>query len=157
MRKRIVPRDVQATSLAGQDWLNLEDLVEVEVTSEDPAHPVEAALLAGGTSGWRSAGPGEQTIRLLFAQPQPLRRILLEFSEPDVERTQEFVLRWSADGGRTVHELVRQQWNFSPQGATRQIEDQLVDLAGVTMLELTIIPDISRGPAHASLEHLRLA
>ena len=62
MRKRIVPRDVQAPSLAGQDWLNLEDLVEVEVTSEDPAHPVEAALLAGGTSGWRSAGPGEQTI-----------------------------------------------------------------------------------------------
>ena len=157
MRKRIVPRDVQAPSLAGQDWLNLEDLVEVEVTSEDRGDPGVEGPRAGAPSGWRSAGPGDPTIRLLFAQPQPLRRILLEFSEPDIERTQEFVLRWSADGGRPVHELVRQQWNFSPQGATRQIEDQLVDLAGVTMLELSIIPDISLGPAHASLEHLRLA
>lgn len=157
MRKRIVPPDAQRTPPVGQDWLNLEDLAEVEVTSEDPARPIESALLPGGTSGWRASAPGEQTIRLLFAQPQSLRRILLEFVEPAVERTQEYVLRWSADGGRTVHEVMRQQWNFSPQGATRQIEDQYVELAGVTMLELCIVPDISRGAACASLEHLRLA
>jgi hypothetical protein len=81
--------------------LDLEDLAEVEITSEDPAHPIESALLPGGTSGWRAAGPGEQTIQLLFAQPQAVHRISLEFSEPDVERTQEFVLRWSPDNGQS--------------------------------------------------------
>jgi hypothetical protein len=157
MRKRIIPSAGEESPPAGEDWLDLEDVAEVEVTSEDPAHPIESALLPGGTSGWRAAEPGEQTIRLLFAQPQSLRRIFLEFVEPAVERTQEFVLRWSADGGRTVHDVVRQQWNFSPQGATRQTEDQRVDLAGVTMLELVIVPDISRGPARASLAQWRLA
>ena len=157
MRKRIVPPAEPGTPPVGQVWLNLEDLVEVEVTSEDPAHPVESALLEGGTGGWRASGPGEQTIRLLFEQPQDLRRIRLEFDEPDVERTQEYVLRWSADGGRSVHEVVRQQWNFSPQGATRQTEDHNVELNGVTMLELSIVPDISRADAPASLAQWRLA
>jgi hypothetical protein len=157
MRKRIIPSAGEGTPPSDDDWLDLEDLAEVEVTSEDPSHPVESALLPGETSGWRASEPGEQTIRLLFAQPQPLRRIFLEFVEPAMERTQEFVLRWSADGGRTVHEVVRQQWNFSPQGANRQTEDERVELAGVTMLELVIVPDISRGPARASLAQWRLA
>jgi hypothetical protein len=137
--------------------LDLEDLVQVEITSEDPAHPIEAALLADRTGGWRASGPGEQTIRLLFTHPQTVHRIWLEFVEPEVERTQEFVLRWSPDGGHTVHEVVRQQWNFSPHGATAQTEDHCVELAGVTVLELSIVPDIGGGPAHASLARLRLA
>ena len=44
------------------------DLAQVEITS-DPTHPIEAALLADRTGGWRAAGPGEQTIRLLFTRP----------------------------------------------------------------------------------------
>ena len=157
MRKRIIPSAGEGTPPAGEDWLNLEDLAEVEVTSEDPAHPVESALVPGDTGGWRAAGPGEQTIRLLFAQPQAVHRISLEFSEPDVERTQEFVLRWSPDSGQTLHEIIRQQWNFSPHGATTQTEDLHVELTEVTLLELSIVPDIGAGPAHASLARLRLA
>ena len=158
MRKRIIPSAAKAGSPpSGGDWLELEDLVQVEITSEDPAHPIESALLPGATSGWRAAGPGEQTIRVLFAQPQAVHRIWLEFVEPDVERTQEFVLRWSPDSGQSFHEIVRQQWNFSPHGATGQTEDLTVDLTGVTVLELSIVPDISAGPAPASLARLRLA
>lgn len=132
-------------------------MAEVEITSEDPAHPVEAALVPGGASGWRASGPGEQAIRLLFTPPQPVHRIWLEFVEPTVERTQEFVLRWSPDGGQTLHEIVRQQWSFSPQGSSRQAEDVRVELTGVTLLELSIVPDISAGSAHASLAQLRIA
>ena len=157
MRKRIIPSAGEGAPPPGEDWLDLEEVAELEITSEDPAHPVESALLTGGTSGWRASGPGEQTIRLLFAQPQPLHRVWLEFVEPAVERTQEFVLRWSSDGGQTFHEVVRQQWNFSPHGATRQTQDHRVELADVTILELSIIPDISGGTAHASLAQLRLA
>jgi hypothetical protein len=72
-------------------------------------------------------------------------------------RTQEYVLRWSADGGRSFREIVRQQWNFSPQGTTRETEDHHIELPAVTVLELSIIPDISGGNAVASLAQLRLA
>jgi hypothetical protein len=157
MRKRLLAPVQQQTAPPGQDWLNVEELAEVEITSEDPAHPIESALLPGGTSGWRAAGPGKQTIRLLFAHPQRLRRIWLNFVEPRTERTQEYVLRWSADGGQSFREIVRQQWNFSPQGATSETEDHHVELPAVTVFELTIIPDIGGGKAFASLEQLRLA
>ncbi len=157
MLKRIITPVQQKTASLDQDWLNMEGLVEVEITSEDAAHPIESALLPGQASGWRAAGPGKQTIRLLFANPQRLRRIRLNFVEPRTERTQEYVLRWSPDGGQSYREIVRQQWNFSPQGTTSETEDLHVELPAVTVLELSIIPDISGGNAFASLAQLRLA
>ncbi len=157
MRKRIIALVQQETASPDQDWLNLEDLAEVEITSEDAAHPIESALLPGRASGWRAAGPGKQTIRLFFTHPQRRRRIRLDFVEPRTERTQEYALRWSADGGQSFREIVRQQWNFSPQGATRETEDHRVELPAVTVLELSIIPDTSGGNAFASLAQLRLA
>jgi hypothetical protein len=156
MRKRVVhgaPRE----RVPQETWVDLERAAQVEVTSEDAGYPIEAALLQGGESGWRAAEGGEQTIRLIFDQPRSLRRILLHFLEPEAERTQEFVLRWSADRGRSFRELVRQQFTFSPRGATSEVEDFQVDLAGVTALELTIIPDQGRGAARASLAEWRLA
>jgi hypothetical protein len=157
MRKRLIAPVQQQTAPPGQDWLNVEELAEVEITSEDAGHPIESALLPGWTSGWRAAGPGKQTIRLLFAHPQRLRRIWMNFVEIRAERTQEYVLSWSADGGQSFREIVRQQWNFNPQGATGETEDHHVELPAVTVLELNIIPDTSGGMAFASLEQLRLA
>ena len=157
MRKRIIAPVQQETVSPDQDWLNVEGLTDVEITSEDPAHPIEFALLPGRASGWRAAGPGKQTIRLHFAHPQRLQRIWLNFVEPLTERSQEYVLRWSPDGGQSFREIVRQHWNFSPQGATREAEDHRVELPAVTVLELSIIPDTSGGNALASLAELRLA
>ena len=157
MRKRIIGRAQQAAPQAHQEWLNLERVAEVEISSEDAAHPIESALLAQRGSGWRAAEPGKQTIRLLFNHPQRLRRIWMNFLEPGTERTQEYVLRWSPDSGQSFREIVRQQWNFSPQGATSETEDHHVELPAVTVLELNIIPDISGGNAFASLAQLRLA
>ncbi len=158
MRKRITAPIQKAAAPDDQDWLDVEALAEVEITSEDAGHPIESALLApGGAPGWRAEGPGQQTIRIQFAAPQRLRRIWLDFAETETERSQEYVLRWSPDGGKSFREIVRQQWNFSPQGATRQTEDHRVDLPAVTVLELSIIPDTSGGEAVASLAQLRLA
>jgi len=137
-------------------WLDLDVLADVELTSEDAAHPVEAALLSGGGSGWLASERGTQSIRLVFHSPQRLRRIRLRFDEAEAERTQEFTLRWSSDGGRTFREVVRQQYTFSPAGATSEVEDLNVDLAAVTALELTIIPD-QCGQVHASLAEWRMA
>jgi hypothetical protein len=52
---------------------------------------------------------------------------------------------------------VRQQFNFSPPEAAREVEDYDIDLDGVTALELKIVPDISGGSARASLAKLRVA
>ncbi len=157
MRKRIIIPVQQETASPDLAWLNLEKLAEVEITSEDADHPIESALLPVRASGWRAAGPGKQTIRLLFDDPQRLQRIWLNFVETRTERTQEYVLRWSPDGGQSFREIVRQQWNFSPQGATSETEDLHVELPAVTVLELSIIPDISGENAFASLAQLRLA
>jgi len=157
MRKRIIATDQQETAAPDHGWLNVEELAEVEISSEDEAHPIESALLPSGSSGWRAAMPGKQTIRLLFIHPQQLRRIRLNFLENRTERTQEYVLRWSADGGKSFREIVRQQWNFSLQGATSETEDYQVELPAVTVLELSIIPDISGGNSTASLAQLRIA
>ena len=73
MRKRIIAPVQQEATPPDEDWLELEGLAEVEITSEDAAHPIESALLPGPASGWRAAGPGKQTIRLLFNQPQQHR------------------------------------------------------------------------------------
>ncbi len=157
MRKRIIEHGPRDNAAAEQGWLDLERLARVEITSEDAAHPIEAALIPGADSGWQAAQPGEQTIRLLFDEPLRLRRIHLAFREDRQERTQEFALRWSPDGGRSYREILRQQYNFSPPGAAREAEDHEIDLDAVTALELKIVPDISGGSARASLARLRVA
>ncbi len=157
MRKRIIDQNLQNVSPDDQSWLDLQRLAQVELTSEEAAHPIEGALIPSVGSGWRAAQAGEQTIRLLFDELQRVRRIQLLFQEDQQARTQEFVLRWSPDAGQTYREVVRQQYNFSPPGMTREFEDYTVDLVGVTALELTIVPDISGGDARASVAQLRIA
>ena len=157
MQKRIIDQNTPEASLSNQHWLNAEALAEVEVTSEDAAYPIESGLLSETAAGWRAAQPGPQTVRLVFNQPQAIKRVHLEFDETELERTQQFVLRWSSDGGNSYREIVRQQYNFSPPDTTRECEDYSVNLAGVTTLELNIIPDISGGSARASLTQLRFA
>ena len=157
MRKRLITAIQENIRTRSVDWLDVERAALVEVTSEDNDHPVESAFVSGDALGWRAAVPGTQTIRLIFDQPQKLRAILLVFEENDIPRTQEFVLRWSPDGGSSFREIVRQQWNFSPGVATREVEEYQLDLSGVTVLELMINPHIGGGVARASLKNLRLS
>jgi hypothetical protein len=92
-----------------------------------------------------------------FDKPQELKRIWLVFEDSENTRMQEFVLRWSSDNGNSFREIVRQQWSFSPPDSVREVEDYAVELADVTALELTLVPDKSGGEARASLASFRLA
>jgi len=157
MRKRIIHQEPQNIVPVDERWLDLQSLAQVELTSEDATNPIEAALVPGAGLGWRAAQAGGQTIRLLFDDSRRVRRIQLSFHEDQQVRTQEFVLRWSPDRGQSYREIVRQQYNFSPPGVTREFEDYAVDLAGVTALELRIVPDMSGGDARASVAQLRIA
>src|SRR6266705_1260474 len=142
MRKRLITPIPQDAPPHDEDWLDLDDAAVVEVTSEEKDYPVESALVSREMRGWRAADPGSQTIRLIFDEPQRLTRISLVFEETETERTQEFVLRWSPDGGRSFREIVRQQWNFSPPDTMREVEEYQVELSNVTVLELIIVPNV---------------
>jgi hypothetical protein len=155
MRKRIVT-PTPTSAKAQEDWLDLERVATVEVTSEDRNFPVESSLSIEPRQGWRAAQPGPQTIRLVFDEPQELKRISLVFEENEMTRTQEFVLRAYSNPDGPFREIVRQQWNFSAPTSTREIEEYSVQLSDVALLELTIVPDISGGAVHASLKSLRL-
>ena len=157
MRKRFVTQNPATVQARGEGWLDLEHAATVEVVSEDKDFPIESALSIEPRQGWRAAEPGVQTIRLVFDEPQELKRISLVFEEDEMTRTQEFVLRALSNPGGPFREIVRQQWNFSPPTSTRESEEYRVELSEVTVLELTIVPDISGGAARASLKTLHLS
>jgi len=158
MRKRIVSSG-PPTGRPGADsnWMDLGQIATVEVTSEDPNFPIESVFSAAEGAGWRAGQKGEQQIRLIFDQALPVRRIQLHFVEPNHARLQEFSVRWSAADGGQVKEIVRQQWNFSPEGSTSEMEDYQVDLEGVSTLELVIRPDLTHNQAVATLAAWRVA
>jgi hypothetical protein len=156
MRKRIVgEKSGEPGAQPDGGWLNLQQLATVEISSEDNAFPIEGALIRNGR-GWRAAQTGQQLIRLIFDAPLYLRRIQLRFDETACERTQEFTLRWSPAEGEGSTEIARQQWNFSPEGSTTEIEDYAVNLENLSVLELAIVPDKSQRPCVASLASLRV-
>ena len=55
MRKRIINQRTPDVTAPNQQWLNLERLAQVEVTSEDPALSIESALIPDSGPGWRAA------------------------------------------------------------------------------------------------------
>ena len=153
MRKSIITERRNGPPSSGE-WIELGNLAQVELTSEDLLHPIESALKPGPGAGWRAAEPGKQVIRLHFDNPLTIRKIRLLFQEDELARTQEFVLRWSGDRGATYREIVRQQYNFSPPGTNSEEEEYQVNLPQVTNLELAITPELNGGRACASLAQL---
>ena len=157
MRKTLINQSTEKTPPSDPDFLDLEHLAQVEISSESQQHPIESALLEGSGSGWQAAGSGEQTLRLIFDQPQAIKHILLQFDEQEHSRTQEFVLLWRRDNEDFFREILRQQYHFSPPQSAQETENYTVDLNQLKVLELRIIPDISGGEALAKLTRLRLS
>jgi hypothetical protein len=157
MRKRVINRDIGKPSPVDEAWLDLESLSQVEVSSEDSQHPIEAAFALNSPSGWRAATPGQQIVRLLFDEPQNVRLIHLVFDEHDQERLQEYTLRWCSGDGQPYREIVRQQYTFSPPTTTTEVEDYRVNLDRCVGLELSIIPDVRGSAVRASIAQFGLA
>jgi hypothetical protein len=156
MRKQIIEPLPHKELTSNQGWVDLEKVSRVELTSEEQDYPIEAALALRAGSGWRAASTGPQVNRLHFDKPLSVSCIKVYFKELEQARTHEFVLSWLAEEGRTFREILRQQYTFSPPGTTCQLEVYQVDLRGVAMLELMIVPDINNILAYASLSQLRL-
>ena len=150
---------IRKTSDGDERWLDLDGFAEVDVSRPKrrcTQSSLHCLLRPQTESSWEAAEPGPQTVRILFDRPQRIDNVLLEFQEFQLARTQEFLLRWSSNGGKSYREIVRQQYNFSPPTTTVEREHYSIDLADMTNIELTIIPDISGESARASLSRLRM-
>ena len=157
MRKTLINQPTENTIPSDLIYLDLEHLAQVEISSESQEHPIESALLEGSGTGWQASNSGEQTLRLIFDEPQNIEHIFLLFDEQEQSRTQEFVLLWRMDNEDFFREILRQQFHFSPPHSAREIENYTVDLKQLKALELRIIPDISGVDACAKLTRLRLS
>ena len=157
MKKRIIAEGDASASNIDEEWLDLDSVAEIEITSEDPEYPIDSAIAGEGHgAGWRAANPGEQMIRICFLKPTSLRRIRIIFEEENARRTQEFVLRWATEYGAELRDILRQQYNFNPPYATREVEDYEVNIDDAKVLELSVTPNISGGEVCATLTKLRL-
>ncbi len=154
MKKSFIPRTGKEPELAHL-WLDIGTIADVEISSEDPNHPFENSL-KDEASAWRASTPGPQLVRLVFHEPQQIRRIHLEFYEPALERAQEFKLLVRFSDG-SEKELVRQQWSFSPNGSTAEVEDYNVELHQVAAMELQIDPGRHEKQHVASLRSIAIA
>ena len=157
MRKFIDRPAESSQSTQPESGLNLADIADVEITSEHPEFPIEPVFSKETGPGWRAAVSGPQTIRLYFHEPQQIKQLNLEFQEPSIERTQEFILQYRTAEDSSLRDIVRQQWSFSPLGSTSEVENYKVELIGVQMLQLTILPDIQHHLAVATLERWTMA
>jgi len=139
--------------------LPLLSLAEVQASSETEEHPILQAFDEGrgpGATYWKAGDPGEQTITVTFREPCTLTQVTMEVEEREVARTQEVQLSLSTDGGRTYRELVRQEFNFSPDGATWEKETWHIPQDQVTNVRLVIKPHKGRADCYATLTSLGL-
>jgi len=161
LRKQILqdPVNRQGQVVPKPDIKNIPALATVLVTSESPDHPVDHLFDAqdrpGGTR-WIAAADGEQTLIVAFDAPQTIREVSLEAEERQASRTQVLTLSLSRDGGRTYFELLRQEFTFSPSGATFERETWAVPAEGVTHLRFVIQPDKGHTPCRATLTSLTI-
>ena len=90
-----------------------------------------------------------------YPGPQTISRLIYEVEETVRERTQEVRVEVSEDGGQSYRQILVQEYNCSPGGATYQREEQRFNLRQVTRLRLTIVPNKS-GSGTATPTALRL-
>ena len=157
MRKRVTSPVPQSTETPDPEWLDLEQIAQVEVTFR--GRRVSDRIRAGARRGVRVAG------RAARRADGPAHLRPAAAPEPDVAALHR--------GGCHAHAGVRAALvagrraivprdpppavEFGPPDTIREAEDYRVELVGVTVLELEIVPDKSGGEARASLAQWRLA
>lgn len=144
LRKKIISA---ATGVALPVPVNIIDMVqhaEVIATSESEKFPLDNIVdgsMGPGSSQWVAGTTGPQTLVFKFDAPQHITGIVYEIEEKDVARTQEVSFEVSSDSGAHFREILRHEYNFSPDGTTFQREELKLDLSRITDLKMTIKPD----------------
>jgi F5/8 type C domain len=157
LRKR--PLVTASTNALADDEIDVARLAVILYSSERPSDPVEHLFdgaSGAGATRWISARPDTtEQIIVEFNEPQPISRLVYEVEERERERTQEVRAEISEDGGRSYRQILAQDYNFSPAGATFQRQDQRFERRPASHLRLTIVPN-KNGSGAATLTTLRL-
>ena len=121
LRKRPLGAEGAANAGAAGE-IDIAGCATLAYSSEQPDHPVEHLLDGNsgpGATRWISARPDTtEHILVEFDRPQAISRLGYEVEEAERERTQEVRVAVSEDGGRTYRQILVQEYNFSPRGAT---------------------------------------
>jgi hypothetical protein len=130
-------------------WLDLDRVAEVTI--------VAAGRRAHRTPpGWCRESPGEQAIEIRFHEPIWVSHLRVICSEAEHARTQEMTVWASMHRGERHREVLRRRFTFS-HSATEEVEQHALDLEGVSVIELRIVPSIDGRPAVARVRKLQLA
>jgi hypothetical protein len=158
LRKRLL--EAEAMTCAGTDnEINIVGCATIAFSSESPAHPIEH-LFDGhsgpGATRWISARPDTvERVIVEFDEPHSISHLVYEVEESVRERTQEIRVEISENGDRTCRQILVQEYNFSPSGATYQREELRLNLLRVSRLRLTVVPN-KNGSGRATITTLRL-
>jgi hypothetical protein len=158
LRKRLITEQAPMRE-ARPGEIDITHRATLAYSSEEPDNPIEHLIdghCGPGGTRWRSARANEtERIVLEFDHPEHIACVVYEVEERAQERTQEVRIEVSSDNGRTLHQVLVQEYTFSPQGATFQHEELRFNLPPITHLSLTIVPN-KNGSGVASLTSLRL-
>ena len=133
-----------------QQWLAVETVAHVTIT-------VGGQRVAHTPGHWSADSPGEQLIEVRFHRATSLSRMRVCSVEREQSRTQEMTVWATLNRGEQHRELVRQQFTFSPGGATEEVEEYEFDLQSVSAIQVRIVPSIDGRPAVARVSDLRFA
>ena len=157
LRKHIVaPSPEVRTGMPG-DAIDIIVEAEVLVTSEAEGFPLDNIVDSSsgpGSSQWVAGTTGPQTLVFKFDAPQHISGINYEIEENETARTQEVSFEVSSDAGAHFREVLRQEYNFSPDGSTYEREELTFDLPGVTQLRMVIKPDKGNRECRAKLNSI---
>ena len=131
-------------------WLDLGVVADVAVV-------VGGRRLSRVPGFWSADCAGAQTIDIRFHNRTPVRRLRVVSCEVEESRTQEMTIWVSLRGGERHCEVLRQQFNFSPNGATEEVEEYALQLENVSSIQVRIVPSIDGRPAVARVNDLRVA
>lgn len=131
-------------------WLNIEAVADVVVMVDGRREPRRPGF-------WSADRPGVQTIEIRFHDRTPVRRLCVVSSEVEQTRTQEMAIWVSLRGGERHREVLRQQFTFSPGGATEEVEEYDLELEEVSTIQLRIVPSIDGRSAVARVDDVRVA
>lgn len=158
MRKRLMSEQVSDCA-GGQGRIDIAGLASFRFSSEDPKHPLDHLIdgcCGRGATRWAGAqADTTECIELEFEPAQEISRLIYEVEESGVERTQQVRVEISTDQGRIYRQVLAQDYNFSPCGATFQREEIDLNARPITNVKLTIVPN-KGGSGVATLTSLQL-
>jgi hypothetical protein len=131
-------------------WLDLDVVADVTIVAG-------GRRVARVPGFWSAESPGEQMILIRFHHRTPVRRLRVVSSAVRESRTHEMTIWVSLRGGERHREVLRKQFDFSPNGGAEEVEEYALQLEEVSAIQLRIVPGIDGRSVVARVSEIRVA